>query len=237
MSFDGGKFGLRLRRLFLPAVFLMLCTVTISCNQKKEETSQAATSSDKKWNRASAEWDYRLMQTELSLAKTLDLCLVLDLKHGKLKLKLKGAVVWNYPMNFSASDSDKVSDFMHRFLGDNNRLVRPLADKHLFAAERKTPDSVLAIVGKAVNVNPELLQRELPERFQLIWDDNMILEVRTDITGKPLSKLGNAVIEIGQALKRPFGETMIVLSMRVDDALTLYRAATPGMPTLIYPSY
>ena len=93
----------------------------------------------------------------------------------------------------------------------------------------------MAIVGEAIRVDPELLQRALPERFQLLWGNGLILEIRTDISGKPISKLQNAIVQIKQALSMPFGETTIVLKIEASEALTLYRAANRGMATLIYP--
>jgi hypothetical protein len=222
-------------RWLLVLVLGFVISITIlGCGQKQTERSEKPNPSNKSWNRSAAEMEYRLIQTELSLVKTGQPYLVLDLKHEKLVLKLKGAVVWSYPMNFAAADSQQVRGFLQRFQGRDRKLVRPLAGKHLFAAKEKTPDSVLAVVGEVVKVDPELLRRELPERFQLRWGGDLILEVRTDISGKSISIFRNAIVEMRQMLQRPFGEAAIVLKMESEAALTLYRATTDGMPTLIY---
>jgi hypothetical protein len=138
-------------------------------------------------------------------------------------------------MQLAQTDSQEVEKFATRFAGRGERVVLPLADKYLFAAEDKTSDSVLTIVGEVTNVDPELLQREVPERFQLFWSYGLIMEVRTAVSGKPTSASKNALVKLRHALRSPFGEAYLFLNMNPDDALTLYRAAKRGMPTLIYP--
>lgn len=222
-------------RPVLLAAGIALSVFVVSCGREKDQTTSAATQDDKKWDRGRAESEYRLMQTELTVAKSDSAYMVLDFKRHELKIKQKGAVVWSYPMTFATKDSEAVGDFLDRFLGQERRFMRPLANKYLFSARGKTPDSVLAIVGEVVKVEPGTLQRELPQRFQFEWADGLVLEVQTDVAGKPISKFQNAIIEIGQALNRPFGGTSIVLKVSADEALTLYRATQPGMPTLVYP--
>ena len=113
-------------------------------------------------------------------------------------------------------------------------MVRPLTAKFLFAAREKTPDSILAIVGDVVKADPQLLQRELPAKFRLMWGCCLTLEVRTDIEGKSRSPLKVALAKFRHTLTLPFGQTMISVQMSGEDALTLYRVARPGLPTLLY---
>lgn len=227
----------KLRRLTaVCAVFgLMLTIGSVSC--RKDESTDLKAKGAGNFDRPRAEQEYRLIETELRVAEEGIPYLVIDLEKGRLLLKLKGAVIWNYPMNFATADSANVSRFLLRFRGSDGKVARPLADKHLFSALGKTSDSVLAIVGEVVNVDPELLQRDIPQRFQLHWDDGLYMEVQTDIIGQPVSVLKNAVVQFRQALDRPFGEALIVLKIDPEEALTLYRAASEGMPTLIYPSH
>jgi hypothetical protein len=144
-------------------------------------------------------------------------------------------VVWNHPLEIIETDSQEVREFVERFQGDEERVVRPLSNKYLFTAENKTPDSVLAIISDAVKAKPELMQRDVPGRFQLLWGYGLTLEVRTDIIGKPKSRIKTAIVEIRHALRSPFGQAYIITKMNPEDALTLYRAAHPGLPTLLYP--
>jgi hypothetical protein len=226
---------LKARWIALPLCSFLICTALSTCEKRKSEQSSIPNQAAKKWNRERAELDYRLIQTELKLAKSEELYMVLNLPSKVLRLKLKGAVVWDYPIDISEADSQEVREFVKRFTGDDGRLTRLLSGKHLFSAQDKTPDSVLAIVGEAVKVDPELLQRDVPARFELLWGYGLILEIRTDIMGKPKSRLKNAIIKIQETLHRPFGEARIIVKMHPDDALTLYRATRPGLSTLLYP--
>lgn len=240
-----GRLRQATRWLSIAAVGLIMGTTAISCGGRQAEQparpATAATSDkgkakgkDKGWDRTAAEAEYRLIQSELNLIKTGKPYLVLDFGRDRLLLKLKGAIVWNYPMVFADDDAGQVDDFRKRFQEDAGRLIRPLTGKHLFAAKGQTSDSVLAIVSSAVKVDPSTLQRELPERFQLRWGDDLVLEVRTEITGTPVSRFHNAVVEIGRMLNLPFGESVLVVKIKPEEGLTLYRATPIGMPTLIY---
>ncbi len=226
-------------RVGIMAAFSVLFSVAIispGCGDSRTDKTQVTNIDGKKFNRPQAETEYRQIQMELRLAKADELYLVLDTKDRKLELRMKDAVVWSYPMNFAPEDSTNVREFIKRFRGKKNNLVRRLVDKHLFSASEKTPDSVLAIVGEAVRVDPSHLQRDIPQRFQLSWGDGLILEVRTDVSGKSVSVLQNAITELRQVISQPFGEVTIVLKIDPTEALTLYRAVSPGMPTLIDPT-
>lgn len=214
--------------------FLLVIT-SWSCENKQAE-SPVLNPGKGSWNRQQAELDYKLIQTELQLAKTEQLYLFLDFRRSQLQLKLMGAVLWDCPMQFVETDSQEINDFLARFMGVEKRVMLPLGDKHLFTGQDKIPDSVLIIVGDAVHVDPELLQRDVPSRFQLFWDYGLIMEVHSEIAGKPRSILKSAAVNLRQVLRHPFGEAHIILTMNPDDALTLYRAAQPGMPALLHPS-
>ncbi len=228
------------RRGFTARAVLAVLSVAVvalaGCDEKPADKTQVTNVDGKKFNRPQAEAEYRMLQMEIKLAKMGEPYLVLDMKEHRLQLRLKDAVLWSYPMNFASEDSSKVLEFMERFQGKKERLVRRLVGKHLFSASEKTPDSVLAIVGEVVRVDPSQLQRDVPHRFQLLWGDGLILEIQTDATGKTVSLFQNAIIELRQAIAQPFGEVSIVLKIDPTEALTLYRAVTPGMATLIEPS-
>jgi hypothetical protein len=213
----------------------LLGALSFSCGKKGTQERAAEIIREKNWNSSRAETEYELIQAELKLAKTEKPYMVVNINKKELLLKLKGTVVWGYPMDIADVDSQNATDFVRRFLGDDKRYVRPLTEKYLFAASEKTPDSILAIVGEAVNVDPELLQRIIPQRFELLWDRGLILDIRTDVAGKPTSKFKNTFVELRRALQKPFGEAYVSLKMSPNEALTLYRASQPGLPTLIYP--
>jgi hypothetical protein len=227
---------MNLSRKTSPLALGLLGLLIVSCAQKGSQERAVEVIRDKNWNRSRAEIEYELLQAELRLARIGKPYLVLDVNRGMLFIKLKGAVVWDSPMELADADSSDVGKFVERFSDNNRRYVRPISEKYLFAASEKTPDTILAIVGEAVNVDPELLQRVIPQRFQLRWNHGLILDIHTDIPGKPTSKFKNTFVEFRRALQRPFGEAYIGLKMSADDALTLYRASQPGLPTLICPA-
>jgi len=180
--------------------------------------------------------DYDLLQSELHLAKSGKLYMVFDFRKRELQLKIKAAVVWNYHLDSSSVSDEQMDAFAGKFIGNGREYIRPISGKHLFAADKKTPDSVLAIVGKAVNINPELLQRELPERFQLKWGGGTLLEVHTNVEGKAKAPLKNVLVQVGQVLAKPFGEYGLDITAPAEQALTLYRATSVGLPTMVYPA-
>jgi hypothetical protein len=200
-------------------------------SSKNTSSSHPAATGD----RLGSELEYRLIQAELLLVKSDQPYLVINLDRNELELKLKGVVVWNQPIQLIQTATQDVNDFARNFEGEEKDLVRPLMDKFLFTAKNKTPDSVLTIISDAVRAKPELMQRDVPERFQLRWNTNLILEVRTEIIGTPKEKLKSTMLEIRHAIQRPFGEAHIIIKMSPEAALTLYRLAQPGLSTLIYP--
>ena len=207
-----------------------------ACQKGGRQSDQAESAGDSRWDWQGAELEYRQIQAELNLARTVKPYLVLDFRKREIEIRLKGADVWNNPMETVDGDYGVLVDFSKRFQGNEQLLVRPVTENQLFASSEKTPDSILAIVGKAVNVNPELMQRKVPQRFRILWNHNLIIEVRTDVAGKPGSRLKNTLAEVRRALQLPFGEAYLVIKMDPDRAVTLYRASEPGMPTLIIPA-
>jgi hypothetical protein len=189
--------------------------------------------SDKAGNVSLAD-DYAETQVELRLALGEKPYLDINFAENELWLKLKGAVVWSCPITPVESDADPLREFVKKFRGNDRRLIRPVVEKHLFSAREKTPDSVLKIVGEVVKVNPELLQREIPARFQLLWEDGLILDIRTDAQGKTKTSFKNTMVQLSQKLQRPFGEVTLTVSMTPEQAMTLYRIANPGFPTMIH---
>ncbi len=212
---------------------VLLCAlIVLSCGGK--ETNDAKANGDKKFNPTHAATDYQMLQAELKLANTDKPYLAIDFARKRLALMLKGMLVWSYPIDVSQDDAAEVSDFMERFYA-GSQLVRPISETHLFSGQTKTPDSILAIVSEATKFKPELLQRELPEHFQLLWGENVIVDIQTDIKGKPTDKFKNTIFEIRHALQTPFGKSQINITMKSDRALTLFRVAQPGLPTILFP--
>jgi hypothetical protein len=185
------------------------------------------------WDAARAAEEYRAVGLELALARTGNPYMVIDVGRKDISLRVKAAVVWNSHLELASSDSEALADFADRFTHGGRRPLRFMTSKYLFAAREKTPDSILAIVGKVVKTDPELLQRDIPERFELKWGPSLILDVHTDAVGAPKSRFRNAEVSVLEAIRRPFGQCRLRVSLGADDGLTLYRAASPRLPTLV----
>ena len=223
------------RRLSGPIVGVLTVSLLVSCAGKKQPAA-TTTSTDKQWDQEQAELQYRVLRAELKLAKSNQAYLVLDFQRNQLEIKLQGTTVWNYPMTIEKTEASELHEFSERFMGSQQNVVRPLLFKYLFASSSRTPDSILAIVSGATMFPSELLQRTVPERFQLKWSDDIVLDIRTDVVGKPESKWKNTMVDIRQAIAGHLGDVLVTVNMPKDNAITLYRASVIGMPTLIYPA-
>lgn len=179
--------------------------------------------------------EYQRIHAELKLADLEKPYFVIDFAGKQLLLKLRGATVWQYPLTFGENDLEEVLDFVDRFQTRESKLIRTITETHLFAAQDKTPDSILAIVSEVTKLKPALLQRNLPERFQLLWGDKVILDIKTDIKGTPTDKFENTIFEVRHAIQTPFGKAHLTVKMDPTKALTLYRVAQPGLPTMVIP--
>jgi len=221
--FSKNNFGL------LIAVILIGFGLIINCGKSGNQESGKSPG----WNYADADFQYKLLQIEINLAKTEKPYLMLDFINNRIMLKLKAAIVCDCPLNIADTDSLEMKDFIKSFIGEDNNPLRPIRGKHLFEAAEKTPDSVLQIVGEVVKVKPELLQRDIPEQFQIAWNGELKMVVKTDISGKPSSRIQNVLVRLTDALDSPLGEKVIELKIEPTAALTLYRAIEKGMPTLL----
>jgi hypothetical protein len=227
------------KRLLILIGFVLIATCSVySANKDHPEATKTKKPSEQKapFDRARADLEYRQLQTEIHLAETKALYFVIDLRRNLLAFKLQGTTVWSEPIAQVETDSSVFDDFAHKFETKDHQLMRHIVGKFLFTANKKTPDSILAIVGQAMNLKPELLQREVPGHFQLTWGDGLSLDVRTDIvTVYKMEPFKKAMEQVKQVLDKPFGETNLTVKMTPDAALTLYRAAIIGLPTMIYP--
>lgn len=224
----------------LAVIFALAATLLFSCGGDDTENENASAEGKqktgaRKWSYDKANLEYRLIASELKLAQMKKTYFVLDFKEKRLFLKLGGATVWSYPMNIDADNSDELNDFIGRFMEEKKLLVRPVTEKHLFAATEKSSDSVLSIVSQVVRADVSLMQRDIPQRFEIHWGDGLTLEVKTEIAGEPPSKLKNAVIEFRKVLQKPFGEATLSIIMDAESAMTLYRVADRGLLTLVNP--
>ena len=205
------------------------------CGERQKKPGTAPAAAKGAWNQVAGQERYQLVQAELELARSKTPYLIVDFSKKELRLKLKGAVVWNYPIEFAAKDSAEVGSFVKRYREDNPMPLRVVTKKYLFAAQEMTPDSVLKIVAGVLNVTPETLQRDIPARFQIQWGSDLTMDVSTNIEGKPISRFKNTMLDVAQKLNRPFGESVLSIKMQPMAAVTLYHAVDAGTSTIFYP--
>ncbi len=180
--------------------------------------------------RQRAEADYAFLQAQLQLAQKDKPYLVFDWDVPSADLMLKGAVVAQCSMKVDGGDGD-IRRFRERFR-DDGLVMRGLVAKRLFTSQKQTPDSVLSIVGPVLNLSPEILQRHIPGWFEFNWGDDLVLEVHSDVAGKPEPGTDLRMQRLRGTLRRASGETRLKVTMDRRDALTLYRVARTGLPTL-----
>jgi len=186
----------------------------------------------------SKELIYQTASAELTLAQSPKPYLVFNFPDSSLDVKVKGALVQRIKLDPVEGDRGAIRDFIRHFAGSNSQLVRPLAGKYLFAAEKQTPDSILKIVSDVTMFESELLQRQIPHRFRVFWDDKLLLDIISDsVEAKQAtnvqSKIEKAMMEARYVLRRPFGATLLVLKVQPEEAMTLFRLAEPGAPVML----
>jgi hypothetical protein len=159
---------------------------------------------------------------------------VLDITRKKLEIRLRGAIVWEEPIQVVEGDPSVLSGFVDRFReSTNDTNLRFMARKQLFAAQDRFADSVLTVVSGVLKVDAELMQRELPARFQLDWNDGLILRFRTEAEIKSEGGAAAWLKDLFASMKDDFGHPVPVLEVKAERALTLFRVAHSGMPTLV----
>lgn len=215
-------------RRILHFAVVTLVLLVVACGG----SDQTANGNGTTWSAVDAEREYQMIQAELKLSVLEKPYLVLNFDKKQVRLKLKGAVVWEFPINIEQGDSDELQSFIDRF-HDGRKLVRPITATHLYSYKEQTPDSILTIISDVTKFDASLLQRELPARFELHWGDAVILDIRTDVKGKPVDKFKNTIVSVRHLLQSPLGVSQITIKMDPVHAMTLYRVAHPGLATIV----
>jgi hypothetical protein len=220
---------------FRPVLLLVILTLGLaSCREKAAPQAGSADGRNVPPDRRAAECEFKRLQAELKLADSARTYLVIDLDQGRLLLKLKAAIVWETPLTLAENDSDRMYRFADRFLGEEGRTIRFVTEKYLFEAKGKSPDSVLTLVSKVLEVEADRLQRDIPGRFLVKWDKRLTLDVDTEVQGIPISRLKNTMLGVSEVISQPF-DAQLDLKMHPDAALTFWHAVKEGMPTLLVP--
>ncbi len=214
-------------------MFTLLAASLFGCCGKKDESTNG-TDSGTKDELAGLQTEYSVLKAELELAKTDSVYLVIDIPGKRFVLKQRGTVLWDQPME-ELQRSDGRWSFGNEFVGDGRHFVRQVEDVHLYAFTEQSPDSVLKIVSETVRTTIDRMQRVVPERFDITWKDDLILEIVTEIKGRPESRFSNLITSIRRSLQRQGRGAKLVVGMDAKRSVTFYRVAVKGLPTLIIP--
>lgn len=179
--------------------------------------------------RARAEWEYRVLCAEVSLARSAKPYLVVDLPASRLELRLKAAPLWSTPVDMDPRTARRLV----RRAVSRGQVVTEVRWKHLVAGSEAISPQTLAIVGEVLRVDPSTLQRYVPRRFWVALGGGMRWDVRTKAEGRARCRQAGLVACLHRTLARVFTRGWCTLRMDGQDALTLYHALTEGMPVLV----
>ena len=220
------------RRLILLTLALLAASLS-GCGGKTDD-GENGTGSVTKDEMAVLRTEYSILKAELELAKTDSVYLVIDIPGKRFILKQRGTVLWDQPVE-ELEGSDGRWLFGHEFTGGGTAFVRPVEDGHLYAFTEQSPDSVLKIVSETVRTTVDRMQRIVPERFDITWKDDLILEIATGIEGRPESRFSNFITSIKRNFQRQGRGAKLVVGMDAKKSVTFYRIAVKGLPTLVIP--
>ena len=182
--------------------------------------------------RGKAEAEYRLLQAELTLAESRKPYFVIDFPGATLQIRLAGVVVWSCPL--AIADGGAGASFLAAFAGREGLVVRPLLGKHLRSFAHKSDESVVQVVSEVNRVNVARIQRDVPERLDLYWANDLALMIRSEVEGRPSDfAVRRAATALRRSWERCFGFAELVVDLEPDDALTLNRCLERGCPTLV----
>jgi len=220
-------------RRWIPVVFLLLAAALSGCGGREKGGAEGEKQGERD-DPARLRLEYSVLKSELELAKNDSLYLVIDMPAGLFVIKQRGAVLWEHPVEVVGGESGR-RKFVDSFTGKNRLYVRKVQDTHLYAFTEQSPDSVLKIVSETVRTTIERMQRVVPERFDITWGDGLILEIVTEIKGRPESRFSNLITSIRRSFQRQGRGAKLVVRMDAKRSVTFYRVAVRGLPTLIIP--
>ncbi len=177
----------------------------------------------------SREW--KLLTAQNELIKLNKPYLVLDAKSNAMTLKLGNAIVWTMQEDSNTAKlpvRDVIADFQ-----PDSTLLFSVESLRLMEYEPRFPDTLLKIVSDAMDMDPTLLQREIPVAFEIKWYNGPRLLVHSTPEGTPVK------IEVPFRQKLHFwlegfrGVDHFEVQTNREIALTLYRILKNGALTFV----
>lgn len=175
--------------------------------------------------------EWKLLAAQNELIKSNDAYLVLDNRDQSFTLKLGSAVVWVLKED-SGTAKLNVASLISKFEPDTIFLFS-IGNLQLLEYEPRFPDTLLKIVSEAMDMDPSLLQREIPVAFEIKWRNGPTLLVHSTPENQPV------VIEVpwreklGKWLDSFKENNAFEVQTNREIALTLYRVLKNGALTMV----
>ncbi|MBK6765735.1 MAG: hypothetical protein IPG71_05190 [bacterium] len=175
--------------------------------------------------------EWRFLATQNELIKSNKPYVVLDAAHQELEIRIGSGVVWTMHEDSGTKPLD-VNQLALDFQPDT-ALVFGLSGLRLLKYEPRFPDSLLEIVSNAMDMDPSLLQREIPVMFEVKWLDGPTLMVHSLPENQPVEIEVPWREKLGLWLQSFSGSSGYEVQCNREVALTLYRVLKNGALTLV----
>lgn len=175
--------------------------------------------------------EWKLLAAQNELVQSNDPYIVIDKRSESFVLKLGNAVVSTLhedsgtaKLNIASLADDFSPDSVFLFSTAGIRLIK---------FEPRFPDSLLKIVSEAMDMDPSLLQREIPVAFEVTWRNGPTLLVHSTPENDPVEVKVPFREKLGLWLQSFKGHDKFSIQTNREVALTLYRTLKNGALTLV----
>jgi hypothetical protein len=175
--------------------------------------------------------EWRVLTAQNELIKGNAPYLVMDGALSSLTLKLGNAIVWTMK-----EDSGTAPLNVARMVQDftpYSALLFAVERIRLMEYEPRFPDSLLKIVSEAMDMDPSLLQREIPVVFEIKWRNGPTLLVHSKPENDPVKIEVPFREKLGMWINSFNGPDVYTVQTDREVALTLYRVSKNGALTLV----
>jgi hypothetical protein len=211
--------------IWLMTTLVFLCGGVVSAQNKNK------TQAPKTPPTPESEYAARFKSVETELASADKPYFVLDTKHSRLRLKVRGVTMRDYRYTLM-SDSDEVAEFANLAISGDT-LPKSLVRLHVFNSEPQLNDTVLGIVANATFAAPEVIQRYRPARLTATFGHRLVLDVTAlDVNGTEASWQANLAENLRLFADDLMGGETLRIAIIRDDAMSFY-GACQNVPALL----
>lgn len=175
--------------------------------------------------------EWKLLAAHNELIKSNEAYVVFDAQSSEMTIRLGNALVWTLAEDSGTAKLD-VAELTREFNPDT-ALIFAVESVRLLEFEPRFPDSLLKIVSEAMDMDPRLLQREIPVTFEIRWHDGPRLIVHSMSENDPVTVPTSFRQKLGTMLEWFEGRSTYRVQIDREYALTLYRVMKRGPLTLV----